>query len=70
MSNQVEMSDEGLMTEDIEECLNVVFKALAQSDIRADEITAWCDAMAKADRVGFIGNKQLASLRARSKSAP
>ena len=29
-SYQVEMSDEGLMTEDIEDCLNVVLKALEE----------------------------------------
>jgi uncharacterized Zn finger protein len=32
-SCQVEMSDEGLMTEDIEECLRVVIQALKQSDL-------------------------------------
>jgi hypothetical protein len=69
-SYQVEMSDEGLMTDDIEECLNVVFKAIKQSELRADEIITWCDAMAKADRVGFIANKQLASLRMHFKLAP
>jgi uncharacterized Zn finger protein len=68
-SYQVEMSDEGLMTEDIEDCLGGVFKALQKSQLRADEIATWCDAMAKADRVGFIAEKQLQSLRARFKSA-
>lgn len=66
-SYQVEMSDEGLMTEDIEDCLGVVFKAIPKSELRADEIATWCDAMTKADRVGFIADKKLESLRNRYK---
>ena len=41
-SYQVEMSDEGLMTQDIEECLRVVLKALKKCDLPPDEIVAWC----------------------------
>src|ERR1035437_6790642 len=37
-SNQVEMSDEGMMTEDIEECLSVVIEALTKCDLPADEV--------------------------------
>ena len=37
-SYQVEMSDEGLMTQDIEGCLDVVLKALAKSDLPAAEV--------------------------------
>ena len=36
-SYQVEMSDEGMMTEDIEDCLSVVIKALKKCDLPADE---------------------------------
>ncbi len=62
-SEQVEMSDEGLMTEEIEGCLNVVLKALGKSDLPAAEVIAWCTAMLEADRVGFIASEPLQSLR-------
>src|SRR5277367_606329 len=44
-SYQVEMSDEGMMTGDIEDCLSVVLKALKTCDLSADEVLAWCSAM-------------------------
>ena len=47
-SYQVEMSDEGVMTEDIEECLHVIINALKKSDLTADQVTEWCDEMTKA----------------------
>jgi len=62
-SRQVEMSDEGLMTDDIEDCLSVVIKALNKSELPAQEAIAWCAAMLKHDRVGFIASKQLQALR-------
>jgi uncharacterized Zn finger protein len=62
-SHQVEMSDEGLMTKDIDDCLTVVIKALAKCDLPAEEVIAWCSAMLDADRVGFIAEKALQSLR-------
>ena len=62
-SEQVEMSDEGLMTKDIESCLNVVFEALRKTDLPAAEVMAWCSAMLKNDRVGFIARESLESLR-------
>ena len=43
-SYQVEMSDEGLMTDDIEECLSVVVKALKKCDLPPGEVIAWCEA--------------------------
>lgn len=63
-SYQVSMSDEGMMTEDIEDCLNVVFKALKNCDLPAAEVIAWCSAMLANDGVGFIADEQLQSLRA------
>ncbi len=51
-SCQVEMSDEGLMTEDIEECLRVVLQPLKECDLPPDEVVAWCAGMIKNDRVG------------------
>ena len=62
-SYQVEMSDEGLMSADIEECLSLVHKAVRKSDLPADEIIAWCSAMVANDRVGFIAREPLQSLR-------
>ncbi len=62
-SYQVEMSDEGLMTEDIEDCLSVAVKAIKTCDLPATEIIAWCSAMHDADRVGFIARELLKSLR-------
>jgi hypothetical protein len=62
-SYQVEMSDEGLMTADLEECLGVVHKALKKCDLPAAEVIAWCSAMLANDRVGFIAREPLLSLR-------
>src|SRR6516162_5616701 len=68
-SYQVEMSDEGLMTPDIEGCLTVVLKALAKSDLPAAAVIAWCSAMLDADRVGFIAREPLQALRNRAQAA-
>jgi hypothetical protein len=68
-SYQVEMSDEGLMSADIEDCLRVVLKALEQCDLPAVEISAWCSAMQANDRVGFIAQESLESLRRRVQAA-
>jgi hypothetical protein len=69
-SYQVEMSDEGLMTEEIEDCLNVVIKALGKCDLPAGEVIAWCSAMLKTDRNGFIASEALESLRNRTQTTP
>ena len=62
-SYQVEMSDEGMMTDDIEDCLSVVLQTLKKCDLPADEVIAWCSAMLDNDRVGFIARDSLQSLR-------
>jgi hypothetical protein len=62
-SRQVETSDEGLMTHDIEECLNAVLKALKQSDLPTDEKLVWCKEMRHRDRVGFIHEDELQALQ-------
>jgi hypothetical protein len=62
-SYQVEMSDEGLMTEDIEDGLKVVIEALRKSDLPVAEVIAWCSAMLESDRGGFIAREPLQSLR-------
>jgi hypothetical protein len=64
-SYQVEMSDEGMMTEDIENCLQVVLKALNTYDQPIVETLAWCKAMCEADRVGFIARKPIEALEKR-----
>ena len=68
-SYQVEMSDEGLMTADIDECLSVVHKAVRKSDLPADEVIAWCSTMLANDRVGFIAREPLHSLRSHFQAA-
>lgn len=60
--SQIEMSDEGLMTEDIEECLRVVIKEVGKSDLPAADAAAWCAEMTRQDRVGFICEAELAAL--------
>jgi hypothetical protein len=67
-SYQVEMSDEGLMTEDIEGCLMPVIKALMQYDLPPGEVLAWCEAMTTRDGVGFICEGQLQALQSRFKT--
>jgi uncharacterized Zn finger protein len=62
-SYQVEMSDEGMMTDDVEACLQVVIKALRECELPADEVIAWCAGMLKRDRVGFICDKEVRALQ-------
>ena len=62
-SYQVEMSDEGMMTDDIEECLSVVLKNLKKCDLPGAEVIAWCSAMLENDRLGCIASEPLRSLR-------
>ena len=69
-SHQVEMSDEGLMTGEIEDGLSVVLKALGKCDLAAAEVIAWCTAMLAADRNGFIAREALESLRNRIQATP
>jgi hypothetical protein len=68
-SYQVEMSDEGLMAEDVEDCLKVVIEAVTTCNLPAEEALAWCSAMLDADRVGFIARKPLEVLRGRVQAA-
>jgi hypothetical protein len=67
-SYQVEMSDEGLMADDVDACLKVVIEAVTKSDLPADEVLAWCSALLKADRMGFIARGPLEALRGRVKT--
>jgi hypothetical protein len=68
-SHQVEMSDEGLMAEDIDDGLGVVIKAVATCDLPADEVLAWCSALLETDRIGSIARRPLEALRRRVEAA-
>jgi hypothetical protein len=63
-SYQVECSDEGLMTDNISECLKPVIRAVKAAG--SDEAVKWAGDMQAADRVRFICDKELAQLRGRS----
>ena len=69
-SYQVESSDEGLMTDDIEACFNPVLKALRKCDLPSAEVIAWCTEMLKADRVGFLCDQELRALRQQFEVSP
>ena len=58
-----EIRDEGLMTQDIDDCLSVVIAALRTCDLPASEVIAWCSTMLENDRVGFIARKPMEALR-------
>ena len=62
-SYQVEMSDEGLMTDDIEECLAGGHPSPQEERPAAGEMVAWCTAMTKSDRVGCIYDRELQALQ-------
>lgn len=68
-SYQVEASDEGLMTEDIEECLRAVINALKKCNLPPTEVFTWCSEMLENDRVGFICEDELQKLRRKSQPA-
>ena len=68
-SYQVEMSDEGRMTDDIEECLQVVIESLKKGTLPATDVMAWCAAMIKKDCVGFICDQSLKALRRQFESS-
>ncbi len=63
-SSQVEVSDEGMMTDEIEDGIRVVIGALQiEGACPPEEVVAWCVAMAGRDRVGFICDAELQELR-------
>lgn len=64
-SYQVEMSDEGMMTEDVEACWQVVLKAVTKSKLPPTRIVAWCEALRKSDGVGFILDKEIRAVKNR-----
>ena len=60
-SYQVESSDEGLMTDDIIDCLKPVIRAVKA--VGGDQAAKWGFEMQIADRVGFICDKELSKLQ-------
>jgi hypothetical protein len=64
-SDQVSVSDEGLMTEDIEDCLIQVLAALDNCDLSGDQLLTWCAAMLANDCVKFICREPLEALQKR-----
>jgi len=64
-SYQVEMSDEGLMTSEIGDCLRPVIQAVNKSGLPRNEALDWCLAMLKNDRVGCIATGELRALQSR-----
>ena len=69
-SHQIEMSDEGLMTDDVKECLQVVLEALPKCDLPPHEVAAWCTHMLAGDSVGFVCDEELKALRHQFEAAP
>jgi hypothetical protein len=69
-SYQVEMSDEGMMAEEIVNGLSVVLEALTKCDLPAAGVIAWCSAMLENDRVGFLAREPLQALRNHFQSPP
>lgn len=63
-SYQVECSDEGLMTDDIQECLLPVIKAVRKSGLKSADVFHWSNLMLATDRVGFICQKEVLALQA------
>lgn len=61
-SLQVEMSDQGLMYHEIENCLKLVIAAVRSSNLPAAEGVEWCKAMLATDRVECIADEQLMAL--------
>jgi hypothetical protein len=59
-SYQVECSDEGLMTDDIVECLQPVIRAVKAAG--GEDAARWALEMRTADRVGFICDRELAEI--------
>ena len=63
-SYQVECSDEGLMTDDIQECLLPVIKAVRKSGLKSTDIFHWSSLMLATDRVGCICREEVLALQA------
>jgi len=63
------MSEEGLMTDDIEDCMNGVIESPTKGDVLALDVVAWCTTMLGSDRMGFIARKHLEAMSQRVQTA-
>lgn len=52
-----------MMTEDVERCLRVVLRGVEESELPPARVLAWCDALRKSDRTGFILAKEINAVR-------
>lgn len=58
-SYQAEMSDESLMSDDLERALRVVIDAVDRAEMPAQAVITWCQEMVKADRLAFLCRSEL-----------
>jgi len=63
-SYQVECSDEGLMTEDIQKCLLPVINAVRKSGLKSADVFRWSNLLLATDRVGCICRKEILAMQA------
>jgi len=54
-----------LMTDDIEDCLIVVVKAVEKSNLPPKVISKWCDEMLASDRIGVHCDDEIKELKKR-----
>ncbi len=62
-SYQVEPSDEGMMTAEIVECLQVVVSGFDKTELPRGKLATWYTEMLRADRVEFLCDRELRALR-------
>ena len=61
-SYQIEMSDEGMMQNEIEACLKPVIEAVIELGLTPKSIKTWCDKLRLADSGGFVCERERAKL--------
>ena len=61
-SYQMQMSDEGMMLDDIDDCFASVIESMYDSHLSVSVRSQWCEAMLKADRTQCISTGPLKSL--------
>jgi len=62
-SEQICASDEGLMAEEIGDCVRVVTRGLVHSELPSMSILSWCGAMAAADATGCLEDQEFSELK-------
>jgi hypothetical protein len=58
-SYQVEMSDEGMMIDELEDCLRVVVRAVDSSSLAVKDKVSWIDKLRLLDRTKYLLTKEL-----------